>query len=55
MAKILDTVSVISPLFIVYRVALGRAMSSTLRPLEQVTDPIRFNVSLSNPFSQGEV
>jgi hypothetical protein len=34
---------VISPLLIVYRVAKGRAMTTTLQPSERETAQIRFN------------
>lgn len=52
MFDITPHICVISPLLIVYRVALGRAVPPTLRPSEQVMAQIRFNIALSNPSGQ---
>ncbi|KIM47135.1 hypothetical protein M413DRAFT_23397 [Hebeloma cylindrosporum] len=53
MFDITPHICVISPLLIVYRVALGRAVAPTLRPSEQVMAQIRLNIPLSNPSGQG--
>lgn len=52
MFDIIPHICVISPLLIVYRVAIGRAVPPSLWKSEQVMDQIRFNVPLSNPSGQ---
>jgi len=51
---LLPHICVISPLLIVYRVAKGRAMTTTLQPSEAVTAQIRFNNPTSNCSSENK-
>ena len=44
---------VISPVLIVYRIAKGRAMTTTLPPSEREMTEIRFNNPSSSPSCQG--
>ncbi|KIM43524.1 hypothetical protein M413DRAFT_382915 [Hebeloma cylindrosporum] len=51
---LLPHICVISPLLIVYRVAKGRAVTTTLHPSEEVADQIRFNDPPSSRSNQEE-
>ncbi|KIM43508.1 hypothetical protein M413DRAFT_25866 [Hebeloma cylindrosporum] len=51
---LLPHICVISPLLIVYRVAKGRAVTTTLHPSEEVTAQIRFNDQPSSRSNQEE-